>query len=156
MGSQVLRTSSNNLKRLSRDNSTIRVGNRSSIGSSMSSQVLSTGSYNSGLISGHYSTIGVSNKGMVDISSNIRISSISSSILVTSIRESSIGKSSMRKDVAMSSQMGSSDSCYCRFISRDNSSIWIRDKLGRAHSNARGKNQKLHVDIGSVCASVET
>merc|ERR1719295_1405524 len=75
VGSKVLSTGSNNVGRLNRDDSTVgvgdqtSVGNSGSVGKSMGSKVVSLGSSNSGLINRDNSTVGVGNKTAIGISS---------------------------------------------------------------------------------------
>merc|ERR1719249_477892 len=74
VGSKVLSTGSNNVGRLNRDDSTVgvgdqtSVGNSGSVGKSMGSKVVSLGSSNSGLINRDNSTVGVGNKTAIGIS----------------------------------------------------------------------------------------
>merc|ERR1711915_670627 len=95
MGSEVVSTGSDNISRLNRDNSTVGVGNQTSIGQTsvdtsigvaMGSKVVSLGSNDSRLVSGDNSTVSVGNKGM-GVSIGIGVSCIGS----IGVGESSIG-----------------------------------------------------------------
>merc|ERR1712168_342337 len=159
---QVLSTGSNNIGGLNRDNGTVGVGNQAGVGDSsvvgesgigsnntVGGQVLSTGSNNIGGLNRDNGTVGVSNEGsgVVGISGmSIRISGIRvSGIRVSSI--SSIRKSSMGKDSTTGGQMSGLGCGYSGFVSGDDSTVGVGDKLGRADSDAGGENQKLHVDL---------
>merc|ERR1719483_151954 len=144
-------TGLHNLKRLNWDNSTIGVGNESSItksintnwvDSSASSSMGNLGSIDSWLINRDNSTISVGNKSM-GISSSIRIGSI--------------GISSITNGQNVMSKMSSSGKSNSRCVSRDNSSVGVCHQLGGGDGHTGSKNQKLHVEcLGVFCARVQT
>merc|ERR1712123_522655 len=153
MGSKVLGTGGNKLSGLSRDNSTVGVGNKSGIrvaigitktgirmsisiskssdwvDGTASSSVFSLGSKNSWLIYGDNSTVGMTDK-------TIRVSSISMGIRIPGIG----------KGQAMSSKVSSLGSSDFSSVSGDNSSVGVSHQLGGGDCYTSGKNQKLHVD----------
>ena len=156
MGSKVLGTGGNKVSGLSRDNSTVGVGNKSGIrvaigitksgirmsisiskssdwvDGTASSSVFSLGSKNSWLIYGDNSTVGMSHK-------TIRVSSISMGIRIPSmsIRIPGIGKGQ-----AMSSKVSSLGSSDFSSVSGDNSSVGVSHQLGGGDCYTSGKNLK--------------
>ena len=152
MGSKVLGTGSDKVSRLSRDNSTIGVSNKSSIrisigitkscmsisitkssnwvNGSTSSSMCSLGSKDSWLIYGDNSTIGMTNKtiGVSSIGMGIRIPSMS-------IRIPGIGKGQ-----AMGTKVSSLGGSNLSGISGDNCAIWVSYQLGSGEGDAGRKN----------------
>merc|ERR1719295_1851132 len=146
VGSKVLSTGSNNVGRLNRDDSTVgvgdqtSVGNSGSVGKSMGSKVVSLGSSNSGLINRDNSTVGVGNKTAIGISC-IGIG-VGSSISIRISIDSSLG-----------GKVGSTGMSYSRLISGNHSSVRMGHQAGGGDSDAGSENQKLHVvlDVGLEC-----
>ena len=146
MGSKVLGTGSDKGSRLSRDNSTIGVSNKSSIrisigitkscmsisitkssnwvNGSTSSSMCSLGSKDSWLIYGDNSTIGMTNK-------TKGVSSICMGIRKTSIRIPGIGKGQ-----AMGTKVSSLGGSNLSGISGDNCAIWVSYQLGSGEGDA--------------------
>ena len=168
MGSEVVSTGSDNISRLNRDNSTVGVGNQTSIGQTgivqtsvdtsigvaMGSKVVSLGSNDSRLVSGDNGTVSVGNKGM-GVSIGIGVSCIGS----IGVGESSIGigmsisstegigvssSQAIRigtKGKSLGAEVSSTCKSNCRLVSRDNSTVGVGHQVaGGRDCDAGGEN----------------
>merc|ERR1719295_1352027 len=162
VGSKVLSTGSNNVGLINRDNSTVGVGNKTSVGNSgsvgksMGSKVVSLGSSNSGLINRDNSTVGVGSKTAIGISSIGIGVGTSIGIGVGSSIGIGVGTSiSIRIsiDSSLGGKVGSTGQSDSRFVSGNHSSVRVGHQAGGGDSDAGSENQKLHVDV-RVSASV--
>merc|ERR1712121_515097 len=142
MSSEVVSTGSDNISRLNRDNSTVGVGNQTSIGQTgigqtsvdtsigvaMGSKVVSLGSNDSRLVSGDNGTVSVGNKGM-GVSIGIGESSIGIGMSISSTE--GIGVSSTQgirigtKGKSLGAEVSSTCKSNCRLVSRDNSTVGV-------------------------------
>jgi len=178
----VVSTSSSNSRLINRDNSTIGVGNQTSIGSisssivvrsrgidtsidTLGSKVVSTGSSNSGLISRSDSTVGVSNKGgdvegsavSISGSSNNRGSIISNSWGSGDNRGGSNNRGSSSISGTLGSKVVSTGSNNSRLISRGHGSVGVGNKAGDMEGSTVGISGSIggssSNDRGSIISS---
>lgn len=143
--SQVLSTGGLNGGLINRDNSAIRVGNkttkRSTSNESVSGKVLSTGSLDCGLINWDNSAVGVSNKTAIGGSegSIASVTSIGGSKVVVGI---GISQSVVSIRISVGSKVGSLGSLDFGGLDWGNSSVGVGDKLGAGGSHACEENLK--------------